>query len=177
MKTKLIFYALWNLFRLNAIKIFCGRKLKSGQVQLISPKTSIEIEKNGQVIFNGRIHSENNALISVKDGGELICGNLYINRNSMIVCRENISIGDGTTIGPNVVIYDHDHDIKTVGKLKKEKVVIGKNVWIGSGAIILKGVTIGDNAVVAAGTVVSKDVPENTLVRNQITNVYKELNT
>lgn len=175
MKIKLIFYAVWNLFRLNALKIFSRGNLKSGYVQLFSPKTEIEIGKNGQAVFNGRIHSEKNSRISVKDGGKLTCGNLYINRNSMIVCRENISIGSGTTIGPNVVIYDHDHDIKSIGELKKEKVIIGKNVWIGAGAIILKGVTIGDNAVVAAGCIVSKDVPENTLVRNEITNVYKKL--
>ncbi len=177
MKRKLIFNAIWNFFRLNILKIFCGGKLKSGQVQLLSPKTDIEIGKNGQIIFNGRLHSEKNSLISVKDGGKLICGNLYINRNSMIVCRECICIGDGTTIGPNVVIYDHDHDIENIGQLKKEKVEIGKNVWIGAGVIILKGVTIGDNAVVAAGTTVSKDVPANTVVRNQKTNVYKEINT
>lgn len=42
--------------------------------------------------------------------------------------------------------------------------VLGKNVWIGSNAIILQGVTIGDNAVVAAGAVVTKDVAPNTVV-------------
>lgn len=175
MKIKLIFYVIWNFFRLNILKFFSGCKFKSSQVQLISPATEIEIGKNSRIALNGRVHSEKNVLISAKDGGELTCGNLYINRNSMIVCRESISIGDGTTIGPNVVIYDHDHNIKENGKLKKEKVVVGKNVWIGAGAVILKGVTIGDNAVVAAGTVVSKDVPENILVRSQLSTVYKEL--
>lgn len=175
MKLKLIIYVVWNFFRINILKIFSRCKIKSSLVQLISPETEIELGKNSRINFNGRVHSEKNVLISAKDGGELTCGNLYINRNSMIVCRENISIGDGTTIGPNVVIYDHDHDIQQCGKLKKEKVVIGKNVWIGAGAVILKGVTIGDNSVVAAGTILSKDVPENTLVRNQLSAIYKEL--
>lgn len=175
MKIKLVFCLMWNFFRINILKIFSGNKFKSGQVQLVSPATEIELGKNSRIIFNGRIHSEKNVLVSVKDGGELICGNLYINRNSMIVCRKSISIGNGTTIGPNVVIYDHDHDVEEIGKLKKEAVVIGENVWIGAGAIILKGVTIGDNSVIAAGTVVSKDVPENSLVRSQLSTVYKEL--
>ena len=175
MKIKRVFNVIWNFFRLNMLKIFSGCKFKSSQVQLISPATEIELGKKCKIILNGRVHSEKNVLLSAKDGGKLICGNLYINRNSMIVCRESISIGDGTTIGPNVVIYDHDHNIKESGRLKKEKVVIGKNVWIGAGAVILKGVTIGDNAVVAAGTVVSKDVPENTLVRSQLSTIYKEL--
>lgn len=175
MKKKLVFYAAWNFLRLNLLKIISCGKFKSGQVQLISPATELELDKNSKIVLKGRVHAEKNVLISAKDGGKLTCGNLYINRNSMIVCRESISIGDGTTIGPNVVIYDHDHDIQECGKLKKAKVVIGKNVWIGAGAIILKGVTIGDNAVVAAGTVVSKDIPENTLVRSQLSNIYKEL--
>lgn len=175
MKKKLVFYAAWNFLRLNLLKIISCGKFKSGQVQLISSATELELDKNSKIVLKGRVHAEKNVLISAKDGGKLTCGNLYINRNSMIVCRESISIGDGTTIGPNVVIYDHDHDIQECGKLKKARVVIGKNVWIGAGAIILKGVTIGDNAVVAAGTVVSKDIPENTLVRSQLSNIYKEL--
>ena len=175
MKKKLVFYAAWNFLRLNLLKIISCGKFNSGQVQLISSATELELDKNSKIVLKGRVHEEKNVLISAKDGGKLTCGNLYINRNSMIVCRESISIGDGTTIGPNVVIYDHDHDIQECGKLKKAKVVIGKNVWIGAGAIILKGVTIGDNAVVAAGTVVSKDIPENTLVRSQLSNIYKEL--
>lgn len=175
MKIKLVLNVIWNFFRLNILKIFSGLKFKCSHVQLISPATEIDVGKSSRIVLNGRVHSEKNVLISAKDGGVLTCGNLYINRNSMIICRESISIGSGTTIGPNVVIYDHDHNMKENGKLKKEKVVIGKNVWIGAGAVILKGVTIGDGAVVAAGTVVSKDVPQNTLVRSQLSTVYKEL--
>lgn len=43
-------------------------------------------------------------------------------------------------------------------------IILGKNVWVGSNATILQGVTVGDNAVIAAGAVVTKDVPENTVV-------------
>ena len=42
-------------------------------------------------------------------------------------------------------------------------VIIGNNVWIGGGAIILPGVTIGDNVVIGAGSVVTKDIPSNTI--------------
>ena len=175
MKIKLVIYAIWNALRLNLLKILNGGKIKSKSVQLISPATDIELGKNSKIILNGRMHTEKNVLLSARDGGSLVCGRVFINRNSMIVCRESISIGDGTTIGPNVVIYDHDHNLKESGSLKKEKVVIGKNVWIGAGAIILKGVSIGDNAVIAAGTVVTKDVPEGTIVRSQLSNIYKEI--
>ena len=49
------------------------------------------------------------------------------------------------------------------GDLLPKPVHIGKNVWIGSGSIVLGGVTIGDNAVIGAGSVVTKDIPENMI--------------
>lgn len=54
-------------------------------------------------------------------------------------------------------------------------VTLGKNSWIGSSATILPGVTVGDNAVVAAGAVVTKDVPENTVVAGVPAKVVKEI--
>jgi len=80
----------------------------------------------------------------------------------MIVAHERIEIGDGTTIGPNVCIYDHDHDGD--GGYKTKSVIIGKNVWIGAGCILLKGISIGDNAVIGAGTVLTHSVKCNETV-------------
>lgn len=79
----------------------------------------------------------------------------------MIVAHESITIEGNVTIGPGTVIYDHDHDGK--GGYTTKPVHIGKNVWIGAGCIILRGVTIGDNSVIATGTLVTKDVPANVL--------------
>ena len=53
-------------------------------------------------------------------------------------------------------------------------VVIGDRVWIGQGAVILKGVTIGNGAIIAAGSVVTKDVPPNTMVAGNPAVVKKE---
>jgi acetyltransferase-like isoleucine patch superfamily enzyme len=70
-------------------------------------------------------------------------------------------------IGPNVSIITSGHPLEpsqrrttTIGK----PIVIEKNVWIAAGAIIIGGVTVGENSVVAAGSVVTKDIPPNTLV-------------
>ncbi len=54
-------------------------------------------------------------------------------------------------------------------------IVVGRNVWIGSNATILTGVTIGDNAVVAAASVVTKDVPENSVVVGSPARVVRSL--
>ena len=101
------------------------------------------------------------------------CGkNIFIGENVFINCcchfqdQGGIYIGDGTLIGSYVVMATINHGQKPLQRSDNfpAPIHIGKNVWIGSHATILPGVTIGDNAIVAAGAVVSKDVPENTVV-------------
>lgn len=92
--------------------------------------------------------------------------NVFINQNCTFYDLGGIEIADEVMIGPNVSIITSGHPLEpsqrrsvTVAK----PIVIERNVWIAAGAIIIGGVTIGENAVVAAGSVVTKDVPPNTL--------------
>jgi maltose O-acetyltransferase len=82
------------------------------------------------------------------------------------VCR--IEVGDGTQIGPGVQIYaaDHPRDAATRqrGLENGKPVRIGRDVWIGGGAILLPGVTVGDGAVIGAGSVVTRDVAAGATV-------------
>ncbi len=77
----------------------------------------------------------------------------------------NIEFGNDVIVGPKVIMWSRDHGLKK-GKLIrlqpyiKSKIIIGDDVWIGAGAIILKGVTINRGAVIGAGSVVTKDIPE-----------------
>jgi len=75
-----------------------------------------------------------------------------------------ISIGDDCLIGPNVQLLAVSHDVDPQARLEKhnfaDDIIIGNNVWLGGGVIILAGVTIGDNAVIGAGSVVTKNVDE-----------------
>lgn len=89
-------------------------------------------------------------------------------------------------MGPNVLIYDHDHDFRKEEGLKKLKyktapVDIGDNVWIGANTIILRGTKIGNNCVIGAGSVIKGCYPDNSIVvqkRNTIiTEISKELAT
>jgi acetyltransferase-like isoleucine patch superfamily enzyme len=106
--------------------------------------------------------------IEVFPDGELILGKGYINSNSVIACSNKISIGDGATIARGVFIYDNDHhkifNSNNEHINPQKPIDIGKNVWIGTGAIILKGVEIGEGAIVGAGSVVTKNVSANTIV-------------
>ena len=88
---------------------------------------------------------------------------------NIIVCHKKISIGEGTILGPNVLIYDHDHVFSNNEGVNHRdyitgEVVIGKNCWIGAGTIILKDTHIGDNCVIGAGSVVKGDYESGSVI-------------
>lgn len=175
MKLKYVVLVILNIIRLTIKKICSNGKLSCSVIQLVSPSTTIEVAERGIINITGRIHAEKGSMISAKNGNLTIGKHVYINRNTMIVCRYKIDIGQGTTIGPNVVIYDHDHDLQSKGNLKTAPVIIGNNVWIGANCSIIKGVSIGDNAVIAAGTIVTKDVPGDMIIYSKISYEYKNI--
>ena len=77
-------------------------------------------------------------------------------------------------------MYDQDHNYKIEGNrrytgFKTAPIVIGKNVWIGSGCTILRGTTIGDDCVIAAGTVLKGDIPDGMIVYNKSKLVVKPI--
>ena len=86
----------------------------------------------------------------------------FLNFNCVILDVARVSIGDGTQIGPAVQIYAADHPRdpaqRRAGLELGRPVEIGRNVWIGGGAIVLPGIRIGDDAIVGAGSVVTRDV-------------------
>ena len=103
----------------------------------------------------------------------VIKGDGFMNTNATLNCFEYIELGDDCAIADNVIITDCDsHSIN--GQKASAPIIIKDHGWIGKNAIILKGVTIGEGAVVAAGSVVTKDVPSNSLVAGVPAKVIKE---
>ena len=102
-------------------------------------------------------------------GGELVIGNnVGLNTNCILACHDKIEIGNDVEFGPNVCVYDHDHDFRAEGGLKAKKfktapVSIGDRTWVGANAIILKGTHIGADCVIGAGSIVSGNVPDGTV--------------
>lgn len=103
--------------------------------------------------------------------------NCEVNMNCTFLDDNRIVIGDNALIAPNVQIYTAFHPTNAKDRFGKPNadgsfefcktqtapVIIGDNVWIGGGAILLPGVKIGNNVVIGAGSVVTKDIPDNTI--------------
>lgn len=102
---------------------------------------------------------------------------VFINMGCKFQDQGGIFIGDGTLIGHNVVLATLNHAMSPNhrGTMVPAPIHLGKNVWIGSNATVLPGVTIGDGAIVAAGAVVTRDVPENTIVSGVPARVMRHL--
>lgn len=105
-------------------------------------------------------------------GDNIIVGDrTFINANCTIIdatkeAKSKVQIGADCLIGPNVQLLAVSHDIVPSARLTKgnyaDDIVIGNNVWLGGGVIVLAGVSIGENSVIGAGSVVSKNVASNS---------------
>ena len=105
---------------------------------------------------------------------------VYANFNLTLVDDTHIYVGDYTMFGPNVTVATAGHPILPELREKLYQynipVTIGRNCWIGAGAIILPGVTVGDNTVIGAGSVVTKDIPANVVAVGDPCRVLRAIN-
>ena len=104
---------------------------------------------------------------------------VYANFNLTMVDDTHIYVGDQTMFGPNVTLSTAGHPI--LPELREQvyqynmPVHIGRNCWIGAGAIVLPGVTIGDNTVIGAGSIVTRDIPANVVAVGNPCRVMREI--
>lgn len=105
--------------------------------------------------------------------------NVYANFNLTLVDDTHIYVGDNTLFGPNVTVATAGHPIdpklRAAGYQYNASVRIGKNCWIGAGALILPGVTVGDDVVIGAGSVVTKDIPSGVVALGNPCRVFREI--
>ncbi|MGL4850586.1 MAG: DapH/DapD/GlmU-related protein [Clostridium sp.] len=103
---------------------------------------------------------------------------IFINKGCMFVDLGGIELEDNVLIGPEVKILSVNHpmEIENRRDVILKGVKVKRNVWIGAGATICPGVTIGENSIIGAGSVVTKDVPTNTVYAGVPAKFIKNIN-
>lgn len=143
--------------------VLIEKKIRMGK------SVEISIRNNGSIFVGKNTIVNDRSVISAINGGELIISQgVNIGMNNVIACHKKIIIGKNTILGPNVLIYDHDHKFSVDEGVKKKEynmsqVVIGENCWIGANTVILRGSIIGDNCVIGAGSVVKGIIDSGTV--------------
>ncbi len=146
------------------------------------------------LVFGNHVSVYAGCSFAIGEKGKCTVGDFTLLNGAIVMAEERIDIGSHCLISWSVGIADSDfHPLEPAQrlidaqalapffkdrpprpKLKTAPVKIGDNVWIGMGAVILKGVTIGDNSVIAAGAIVTKSIPANCIAAGNPAEVVKK---
>ena len=151
-----------------------------GKVKVKTNK-SAKIVLGSDIVFRSRMFSNymginrSCSIAMMKDSAKLEIGQATGFSGTAIGCFENIKIGRNVMFGANTLVTDsdwHEDDFRSGGS---RPVLICDNVWIGYGAIILKGVEIGENSVIGAGSIVTSSIPANVVAAGNPCRIVKHL--
>jgi maltose O-acetyltransferase len=113
-------------------------------------------------------------------GYNIVCGdNVYFNVNCVVLDSAPVIIGSNVFFAPNVQLYTATHPLEAELRRTLESaaaITIGDDCWIGGNTVLCPGVTIGKGSVIGAGSVVTKDIPENSLAVGNPAKVIRNLN-
>ncbi|MGV3772990.1 MAG: acyltransferase [Verrucomicrobiales bacterium] len=180
---RLLWGKLWLLeARLRGLQLEEGVQLVGRPIMSKASNSSLVLRKGATVVSSQRANPlgifQPSVLRTLSEGAELVLGENTGISGVVLCAGRSIRIGAGTIIGSGAMVWDNDFHAWENGTWATEyrknarPVLIGKNVFIGARAIILKGVTIGDHAVIGAGAVVSKDVPSGFVAAGNPAQVF-----
>jgi len=147
-----------------------GRRLSLDGLAFIGRGSVIQIGRSGRVLLGRWSWLGQGTKVRCHEGVIAIGAKTVLGQECTISAYNHVSIGRECLIADRVMMIDFDHTASDVERpvreqgIYKREVRIGDNVWIGYGAVILRGVTVGDNAIVGAASVVTHDVPANAVV-------------
>ncbi|MFU0761429.1 sugar O-acetyltransferase [Staphylococcus pasteuri] len=132
-------------------------------------------------LFNAKLENISIAIPFDTDyGWNITFGkNVFLNTNCYLMDGGGITFGDNVFVGPNCGFYTATHPLKFKDRNKglelAEEIIVGSNTWFGGNVAVLPGVTIGEGSVIGAGSVVSKDIPPNSLAVGNPCKVIRQI--
>lgn len=163
------FKAFYNICRISAARIRQKSKIKTNGVLLLGYNTKLSFSEGSCVSFGRHVISDGRFTVVTGKNSILEIGDsVYFNENVMISCQKKVTVGAGSLFGPGVKIFDNNHCFSRENGVSREidcgEIRIGKNCWVASNAVILKGADIGDNCVIGAGCIVKGKIPDGSIV-------------
>jgi acetyltransferase-like isoleucine patch superfamily enzyme len=164
------------LFIGSRVKVRHAYQITAGKNLILEDNVSLNALSFDGVHFGDHVSIGRNStlfgtgIISNKGKGIKIGNRTGINTGAYLAGQGGITIGDDVITGPNLQIFSENHVFADLHQIIKEQpltrigVTVGNNCWIGGGVTILDGVNIGSGCVIAAGSVVTKSVPDNSIV-------------
>jgi len=158
------------LGRFVLLKLRYRGRLQTDGICFICPKVQLEIGRDAQLHVGRWAWIGHGTKIRVHEGRVSIGAKTVMGQECTISAYKQVSIGRECIIADRVMLIDFDHGVVEVDRpireqgIYKRDVRVGNNVWIGYGACLLRGVSIGDNSIVGTSAVVTKEVPQNTVV-------------
>ena len=146
----------------------CGKSVSLGRGLKYRCPKNISIGNNVTIGCKNEWGIENSTgILTIKDNVSMI-DNVFLDFTG------DLEIGEGSHLGSDVYVLTHTHGYDYRSAPLPQKLVIGKNVFVGSRSCILQNVnSIGDNAIIGAGSVVTKDVPSNAIVAGNPARIIK----
>jgi acetyltransferase-like isoleucine patch superfamily enzyme len=136
----------------------------------LGKRLQIQIAKRGRVDFGRFVWIGDGTKIRCHEGEVVIGAKTVLGQDCTISAYKRVRIGEQCVIADRAMFIDFDHGVIEVERpirqqgIYKRDVIVGSNCWIGYGACILRGVRVGDNAIVGSNSVVTRDVPANSVV-------------
>jgi len=152
------------------LKLRWRGRLQTDGLCFVAPDATFEIGKEAMVKLGRWSWIGHGTKIRAHEGTVEIGAKSVLGQECTISSFQHVAIGRECIVADRVMLIDFDHGVVEVERpirlqgIYKRDVAVGNNCWIGYGACILRGVTIGDNCIVGSNSVVTKDVPDDTVV-------------
>lgn len=157
-----------SLLRIAILKIKHRKKLQFDFTNIksvyIGKGVRIKISNGNVLSLGNNVYIDDYCCLECINGDIYVGDNTFFNTNNKIVALKKIFIGENCLFGPNVGIFDHDHNFENnelpiiQQGYKTKEIEIGNDIWIGCNCTITRGVKICDKVIVAANSVVTKEI-------------------